>query len=67
MRWIWEKKNWPSFYWDEVKILTVCNKIHYQLGILTAKCGNKIEPCSNEIIINTGRIELFSEKIKLAD
>ncbi len=39
MRWIWEKKNWPSFYWDEVKILTVCNKIHYQLGILTAKCG----------------------------
>jgi hypothetical protein len=33
--------------------------------VLTAKCGNKVDPCSNEIIINTGRIELFSEKITL--
>jgi hypothetical protein len=35
--------------------------------VLTAKCGNKIDPCSNEIIINTGRIELFSEKITLLE
>ena len=31
---------------------------------LTAKCGNKLEPCLNEIIINIGKIELFSDKIK---
>jgi hypothetical protein len=35
--------------------------------VLTARCGNKTEPCSNEIIINTGKIELFSEKIKLLE
>jgi Fic family protein len=39
MSWIWEKKNWPQFYWDEVKILKICNQIHFQLGKLTAKCG----------------------------
>jgi len=32
--------------------------------VLTAKCGNKLDSCSNEIIINIGRIELFSDKIK---
>jgi hypothetical protein len=35
--------------------------------VLTARCGNKTDPCSNEIIINTGRIELFSEKINLLE